>query len=100
MAGGKWESYRDIFDILDRASESEKGIRITLKDGNARIAFRHRVYKARMADRDQAKETHPPDSEHYGVSEYDHLVVKLEGDSAITITPGGTSVEIDLIEDL
>lgn len=73
-------AYEDCYELLDRALASENGTRVQLPDPNSANAFRARLHYARKLDRDDSKSRLPPDSPDYGKSDYDRLVVTLDGE--------------------
>ena len=72
-------SYTDCFDLLDRALDESRGLRIEVPDLNAANYLRMRIHHARQIDRNENKITYPePDAPLHGRSPYDILVVRIE----------------------
>ena len=71
-------AYRDCFDLLDRALEEGRGIRIELASRANATTFRMRIHQARQLDRTDNTATYPADHHLYGCSIYDELVARIE----------------------
>ena len=72
-------SYTDCFDLLDRALDESRGLRIEVPDLNAANYLRMRIHHARQIDRNENKITYAdPDAPLHGRSPYDILVVRIE----------------------
>ncbi len=99
MANEQWESFRDIFEILDQAVENKEGIKIKFKTQAQATKFAHRAYRARIIDRKQQMLVNEVDDPKYGISVYDILSIrKLDPDvlhiaSSETVS-GIVSVEV------
>lgn len=70
-------AYQDCYDLLDRALENPRGIRV-LMDGNINPSYmRARLHNARQVDRDDNAKTYPPEHVLFGRSTYDQLVIRI-----------------------
>ena len=85
MANEQWESFKDVFDVLDKSLEAKNGVRIVFENKKQATTYTHRIYRARMADRDQSKKITDPSDVKYGASPYDVLSVKRIDDKTIQI---------------
>jgi hypothetical protein len=77
-------SYRDVYDVLDRAMDDKEGVRIHFdKEGDA-YYFRLRAHQARKLHRKDNAATYERDHPLHGASPYDQLVVRIvpNGDGA------------------
>lgn len=70
-------SYKDCYDLMDKAVESEKGIRVQFADEGAAMHMRVRVNSARKLDREDNRETFGDGHPMSGKSLYDDLAVKV-----------------------
>lgn len=90
-------SYVDIRSALDRALESEKGVRLRFADDKAAMTFAGRVHSLRFLDRKENKKIYPEDHPMWGRSVYDPLMVKKEAPTVVAIIKL-EGVEFDLEE--
>jgi hypothetical protein len=90
-------SYVDIRGALDKALESEKGVRLRFPDAKAAMTFKGRVHSLRFLDRKENKKIYPPDDPMHGRSVYDPLMVKTEDPVTVAIVKL-EGVEFDLEE--
>lgn len=73
-------AYDDCFELMKRAMDDGKGIRIPFdKEGTARH-FRMRLHSARQIDRRDNTITYNPDHPMHGRSMYDDLMVRIVHD--------------------
>lgn len=71
-------AYQDCYDVLDRALEDDRGVRVKVKTLGDGTNFRVRIHTARRIDRDENRVLYPEqDHPMHGRSVYDPLVVKL-----------------------
>lgn len=77
------KAYTDCYTILDRASASSKGIRLSVSSHGDAINLRARIHYARKLDRDANREIYREQIDHplYGCSIYDPLRVRLAQDT-------------------
>ena len=95
-------SYSDCFELLDRAIEEPRGIRLEVVDSNKAGYLRMRIHQARQIDRVENKKIYP-DAEHYlhGRSVYDILVCRIEeGPDSVWVWLDKLKVEIGRIESI
>ena len=72
-------SYAAEIDAMEKAMESDMGIRIRMRNWEHANFFRMRLHYARTLDRKQNKEIYQETSDHkmYGCSQYDPLFAKI-----------------------
>lgn len=70
-------SFKDVKGAMDKALESEYGVKITCATHGAAIKLRHRMNAARTQDRRENKKVYPEDHVMYGNSPYDALVMRI-----------------------
>jgi hypothetical protein len=75
MPSGTLESLNDAVEILDKALASEQGIRLIFNFRGRAFNFRQRLYSARKKDRELNRKQYEPESEFYGKSVYDSIVI-------------------------
>ena len=78
-------SYVDIRAALDKALESEKGVRLRFPDAKAAMTFKGRVHSLRFLDRKENKKIYNETDPMYGRSVYDPLMVKTEDPKTVII---------------
>ena len=79
-------SYEDCYEVLDRALESDHGIRASFEDAGEAYNFRQRCHYARKLDRLESRNVYPdPNDPQHGKSVYDMLVISIR-DCAVHIT--------------
>lgn len=66
-------SYNDVRAALDRALESEHGVKVDAKSMGNAIHLRQRMYSFRTLDRKRSTEVYPPGDPRYNTSAYDCL---------------------------
>lgn len=72
-------SYSDCYDLLDRAIEEPRGIRVEVPDLNAAVYLRMRIHHARTINRQENARIYKDPSEPlHGRSPYDVFVVRVE----------------------
>lgn len=84
-------AYSDIYEMLDKAVESERGISISAPDKASCIKLRQRVASAISAHRTHMEKIYPQGHALHGVTPYDKLSVI--GDFAsltVKVVPRGT----------
>lgn len=81
-------AYQDLLEgILYPALTSPRGVRVVrLTEGEAH-SLRWRLFAAIKVLRQQSMEILPPDHPRYGRSDFDNLVIRVEG-TAVYIRPG------------
>lgn len=89
------QSYADCYDLFDRASSRQKGIRINVSDYGEAMRLRTRLHYARKLDRLSNKELYreTPDHYMYNASVYDKFIIRIKTD-----TEGGFWVYIESVE--
>lgn len=85
-------SYPDLRNVLDKALESTKGVRLTFEDDKAATTFKGRVHSFRFLDRKENKKIYPEDHPMHGRSVYDPLMVKTVQPTVIDV------VKLDAVE--
>ncbi len=70
-------AYGDCIKVLDRAIQSEKGIRVTFSSNREAVTFRYRLDQARRNDRKMNKEVYNQKDHLYGKSLYDYLCFRV-----------------------
>jgi len=78
-------SYVDIRAALDKALESQKGVRLRFPDAKAAMTFKGRVHSLRFLDRKENKKIYNETDPMYGRSVYDPLMVKTEDPKTVII---------------
>jgi hypothetical protein len=81
MAGGYSKSplaYGDIKELLDKALDSPRGIKITLEKHGHAIQLRQRASKFRTMDRASSKTVYPEGHPMHGRSSYDVLALRIK----------------------
>lgn len=94
-------AYRPYYELLDRAMEAEKGIRVRVSDFGEAYQLRVKLHTARTLDRTLSRETYDLGDPKYGVSIYDGLVVKVKQDGddvVVEIAPGVAIGEVEEIK--
>lgn len=72
-------AYGDCYELLDRALDEPRGLRIEVRDENAATYLRLRIHHARTIDRQENKVTYAdPDHPLHGRSPYDIFVCRIE----------------------
>lgn len=69
-------AYNDCYEVMNKAIDDPKGIRVRVDDYNAGIHLRMRIHQARSIDRDDNRKTYANDHPMYGRSPYDRLIVR------------------------
>ncbi len=70
-------SYKDCFELMDRALADDRGIRVKFLSGGDAWSFRLRLNAARVIDRKENVSTYDEEHPMYGVSIYDRLISKI-----------------------
>ena len=73
-------AYKVYYDVLDRALDSEAGIRIAVDTSGDAHQYRVRLHYARSLDRELNRQSREPDDPKYGVSDYDNLIVRIKSE--------------------
>lgn len=85
---GSLESLADAVAILDRCLQSAgEGIMLFFDTGKAATTFRHRLYTARVRDREQSMKLYEPADPTYGKSQWDGVTIRL-------MSPSETETEL------
>jgi hypothetical protein len=70
-------SYVDCYELMDRALDDPRGVRLKFeKEGDARY-FRMRLHYARKIDREDNKSVYERDHPMWGISQYDRLCSRI-----------------------
>lgn len=88
-------AFDDVKEVLERALDSPKGIRVTFETTRAAVDFRRRANTYRKQERERSVKLYAPGDPLYGVSIYDKYILRLV-DSVIYIelrTTDGIKVE-------
>lgn len=72
------EAFADVRDYLDRALDTERGVRVVCETAGGAVNLRQRLYRWRAIDRKQNAELYPKGDVMHGRSVYDALIVVLE----------------------
>ena|SRR5271166_1039341 len=72
-------AFSDCFELMDRALDDARGIRVKFPDFKSAWHMRNRLHHARRIDRDDNRETYKDNPDHplYGRSAYDGLAVRV-----------------------
>lgn len=77
-------SYEKEADMLEKAINSERGLRATFESEREAIHFIHRCNKFRVLDRRRSKSIYlEPAHEMHGASVYDRIVIRRDGAKVI-----------------
>ena len=91
----------DCYELLDRALESEDGIRVATEKQSEARELQTRLCKARLVSRQRSTQIYDRSDPAYGISQYDVLVVRMpkqmDGKWWVRIEPRRAPI---LIEDL
>lgn len=73
-------SYSDCYDVMDKALEDSKGVRVEVDDLDAAIFFRMRLHNARKIDRRDNSKIYSEEPTHpmFNASIYDKLTVRIK----------------------
>jgi len=74
-------TYGPYYEVLDRALDSQSGIRIECADKGSAFQYRVRIHAARTLDRELNKSSREPDDPSFGRSDYDNLIVRVRNNS-------------------
>ncbi len=78
VTSSSYFSYKDVFELLDRAIEDGQGLRIPFSRPGDAFQFRVRLHTARRLDRERNKEIfEDPEHPMHGCSIYDGLVASI-----------------------
>lgn len=72
-------AYGDCRDALDRALESERGIKIECETSGMAIRLRHRMNSFRSRDRQTNSKTYEATHPMHNASAYDKLILRIVG---------------------
>lgn len=75
---GSLASLSDACALLEQALNSKRGIRLVFSDRKSAVAFRARLYSARLKDREQNEALYGPDEPMHGKSQWDGLFISLD----------------------
>ncbi len=93
------ESLSQVYELMDKALEAKKGIKIQLETPGDVWKLRHRCYAARLAERKAAKTVNKPEDPLYGKSVYDVLRFDIdETNNTLIILNKGTELKAMGIE--
>jgi hypothetical protein len=94
-------SYVDCFDLLNRALDEPRGIRVEVPSLDAAIYLRMRIHHARQIDRNENRSIYP-DPGHYlhGRSIYDIFVIRVESGPPAWLYLDKQKVEIGRVESI
>lgn len=70
-------AYTDCYDLLDKAIEDPRGIRVEMKNVDAATFFRMRIHQARAIDRKANAQTYEPGQPLHNASTYDKLAIRI-----------------------
>ena len=85
-------AFSDCFELLERAINDHKGIRIKFASYDDAFAFRLRIHKARQLDRKDNEEMYEEGHKLHGRSVYDQLTCKIRNFT------GGTWLRIERLD--
>lgn len=77
----------DVREILIRATESEKGVRIRLKTKAEAMLLQRRLNTERVRDRKQSEKMFTPDDPSYGTSDFDAYSFRIVENTIVEIVP-------------
>jgi hypothetical protein len=92
------ESYADCRNLLDRALDSPKGVKVTLQTDGQAIRLNHRCNKFRVLDRQQNAKLYPEGNEWHNTSVYDGLCLSRSGAELSIIRLEKTEMEVEELE--
>jgi hypothetical protein len=94
-------SFQDCFDVMEKAIESERGVRVQFETEGAAKHFLVRLNKARVLDRDENRQTYVPGDMLFGRSVYDPLMGQIRRvDGTVWLFINKLSAEHLVIEDI
>lgn len=70
-------SFADVQEIMSRALQTPRGVRIKCPSMGQAMQLRQRAYSFRQRDRDDSKKMYAQDDPRYAASEYDILKVTV-----------------------
>jgi len=70
-------AFSDCFDLMEKAIEDSKGIRVKFASYDDAFNFRLRIHKARQIDRSDNLESYPEGHQLHGRSVYDQISCKI-----------------------
>lgn len=91
-------SYAEVREALDKALDSEKGVRIRCDNHGAAVHLRHKIYKFRTLDRRESMKLFSADDARYGNSAYDGLVALIADDNTSVIIKRGAALIVEELE--
>ena len=71
------KAFDDVMQLLDRALQSERGVRVPCPNRSSAVQLRSRANYYRKMTRIESKEIYPFDDKRHGVSPYDGLILRL-----------------------
>ena len=74
------QSYGDCFDLMEKALEDAKGVRVCLGTGDKATFFRMRCHTARQINRKDNMEIYKAGEPMHGASIYDKLTFRIKED--------------------
>lgn len=77
-------AYDDCYELFDKALETDKGIRVRMRDEGEAWDYRLRLYCARTVDRKDNRIERKKDDPLYSRSVYDPLVVRVRTEKGET----------------
>lgn len=104
MPSGTLESLADAIKVLDQALGVEAGIRLYFNFRGRAFNFRQRLYTARKKDRELNRKQYEPESEFYGKSVYDCIIISSPSKSndqwILEVRKSTTGLGPDSIEEI
>lgn len=85
-------------ETLERALESENGVRATFRTRSEAVNFRHRCYLYRAFDREWNASLYPSDHPMHGLSMFDDLLIVFAKDDPCVLLFQKRTVTVHLIE--
>lgn len=70
-------SYKDCRALLDRALESERGLKVSVGTYGEAVRLRSRIHNFRRMDARENSRVHPSDHPLHNASVYDELVIMI-----------------------
>lgn len=86
-------SYEDVRELMQRALDSPKGLRVTLSSPAEAINMRARMNKFRANNRKDNKKIYTPDHPMWGNSVFDALVTRIDRENPKVILVEKASLE-------
>lgn len=74
------QSYGDCYELMEKALEDEKGVRVCMNTEDKATFFRMRCHTARQLHRKDNMQIYKPGDPMYGASIYDKLTFRIKED--------------------